>query len=54
MTVKDLIEQLENEDKDKVVIFRDSMNGWCLLKKTIESNENTIVLIEDTICPFPD
>lgn len=54
MTVGDLIKQLENEDKDKIVVFRDSMNGWCNFKKIVENTNSCIVLIEDTDCPFSD
>ena len=54
MTVGDLLKQLENEDKDKIVLFKDSMNGWCNFKKIIGSTNSYIVLKEDTTCPFSD
>lgn len=54
MTVGDLLKQLENEDKDKLVIFKDSMDCWCNFKKIVESTNAYIVLKEDTTCPFSD
>lgn len=54
MTVGDLLKQLENEDKGKIVIFRDIRNCWCNFKKIVESTNSCIVLIEDTDCPFSD
>ena len=54
MTVGDLLRQLENEDKDKVVLFKDSMNGWCNLKAGIGKTETCVVVYEDTDVPFDD
>lgn len=48
MTVGDLLKQLGNEDKDKVVLFKDSMNGWCNLKAGIGKTETYVVVYEDT------
>lgn len=48
MTVGDLLKQLENEDKNKIVVFKDSMNGWCNLKAGIGKTETCVVVYEDT------
>lgn len=48
MTVSDLLKQLGNEDKDKVVIFKDSLKGWCNLKASIVKTETYVVVYEDT------
>jgi hypothetical protein len=54
MTVGDLIKQLENEDKNKIVVLQDSMGGWQNVKNIIESYDNTIALVEDDYILFDD
>ena len=54
MTVGDLLKQLENEDKNKIVILQDSMGGWCNVKKIVESYDNAVALLEDDYIPFDD
>ncbi len=54
MTVGDLKRLLEGIDDNKVVIFRDAMNGWCNLKNQIDSDQASVVLLEDDHILFDD
>ena len=54
MTVGDLKRLLEGVDENKIVVFRDSMNGWCNLQNQIDSNWSSIVLLEDSDVLFDD
>ena len=54
MTVKDLKKLLEDKNDNSVVVFRDSMNGWCNLQNSIDTYSNCIVLLEDCNNIFDD
>lgn len=54
MTVGDLKRLLEGIDENKIVVFRDSMNGWCNLQNSIDTTWESIVLLEDSDVPFDD
>ena len=54
MTVGDLKRLLEGADENKVVVFRDSMNGWCNLQNQVDSNSSCLVLLEDSNVLFDD
>lgn len=54
MTVGDLKRLFEGTDENKIVVFRDSMNGWCNLKNSIEITWDSVVLLEDSDIPFDD
>lgn len=54
MTVGDLRLLLDGVDENKIVVFKDSMNGWCNLKNHIGINQDYVVLHEDSDVPFDD
>lgn len=54
MTVGDLKRLLESVDEDKIVVFRDNMNGWCNLQNQIDTTWDYIVLLEDSDVLFDD
>ena len=54
MTVGDLKRLLEGADENKVVVFRDSMNGWCNLQNCVDTYPDYIVLLEDSNVLFDD
>lgn len=54
MTVGDLKRLFEGTDENKIVIFRDSMNGWCNLRNSIEITCDSVVLLEDSNVLFDD
>lgn len=54
MTVCDLKRILEGTDENKIVVFRDSMNGWCNLQNCVDTYSGYIVLLEDRDVLFDD
>ena len=54
MTVGDLRLLLDGVDDNKVVVFRDSMKGWCNLQNCVDSYSSYIVLLEDSDVLFDD
>ena len=54
MTVGDLKRLFEGTDENKIVVFRDSMNGWCNLRNSIEITCDSVVLLEDSDVLFDD
>lgn len=54
MTVGNLKRLLEGVDEDKVVVFRDSMNGWCNLQNQIDTSWDCVVLLEDNDVLFDE
>lgn len=54
MTVGDLKLLLEGADENTIVVFRDSMNGWCNLQNCVDSYSGYIVLLEDIDNLFDD
>ncbi len=48
MTVGDLKRLLEGADENKIVVFRDSMKGWCNLQNCVDTYPDYIVLLEDS------
>jgi len=54
MTVGDLKRLLEGADENKIVVFRDSMNGWCNLQNCVDTYSSHIVLLEDSDDLFND
>lgn len=54
MTVGNLKRLLEGIDENKVVVFRDSMNGWCNLQNCVDTYSDYIVLLEDSDVLFAE
>ena len=54
MTVKELKRILDEQDENKVVVFRDCMKGWCNLQNCVDSYPSAVVLNEDTNTLFDD
>lgn len=54
MTVGDLKRLLEGADENKIVVFRDSMNGWCNLQNCVDIYSGCIALLEYSDVLFDD